>query len=127
MLHVANLDRLHRDAPRIGLLVQDALQFTAQRLALGHHLRQFVPADRFPQRGLGAHVDGLAEILDFQNRLLGVPYQPEHDGVHIDRNRVASQRGFRRDVGDAHALVHIAAEGIDDRDNVKKPGPRSPT
>ncbi len=82
----------------------------AQHLALGHHLVQLVPADRFAQRGLRAQRDGLREVLHFQNRLLRVPHHPEHDGVHVHRHGVARQRGFGRDVGHAHALVHVAAE-----------------
>ena len=54
--HVANLDRLHRDAPRIRLLIENALQFAPQGFAFGDHLRQFVAADRFAQCGLRAQL-----------------------------------------------------------------------
>ena len=66
-VHVADLDRLHGDAPGIGLLVQNPLQFLAQHLALGDHLRQLMPADRFAQRGLRAQPDGFDEILHLEN------------------------------------------------------------
>ena len=65
------------------------------------------------------NVDGLREVLHFEDGLLRVPDHPEDDGVHVDRHGVARQRGFGRDVGDAHALVHVAAQRIDDRDDVE--------
>jgi len=66
-----------------------------------------------------AHGDGLDEVLDFENGFLGVPDQPEDDGVDVDRNRVAGEGRFRRDAGHAHALVHIGAQGFDDGHNVE--------
>ena len=96
MLHVADLHRLDGDAPGVGLLVEDALQLVAQRLALGDHLRQLVAADGFAQGGLRAEGDGLDEILDLEDGFLGVPDQPEHDGIHVDRDGVAGQGGFGR-------------------------------
>jgi len=44
---IADFHGLNGDAPRVGLLVEDALQFVAERIAFGDHLRQFVAADRF--------------------------------------------------------------------------------
>ncbi len=93
----------------------------AQRLALGDHLRQLVPADRFAQGRLGAQHDGLFEILHFEDALLGVPYQPEDNGVHIDRHGVARQGRFGFDIGDANALVDVAADRVDHRHNQEKP------
>ncbi len=80
-------------------------------------------ADGFPERGLRAHIDGFEKILHFQDRLLRVPHQPENDGIDVHRNRVASQRGFRRHVGHAHALVYERAERLNERNNVKDPWP----
>ena len=94
--------------------------------ALGDHLRQFVAANRFAQRGLRAHVDGLDEVLHFKNAFLRIPYQPEHDGIDIHRDGVAGQRGFGRDVGHAHALIDIRAESFYDRHNVKQARPAQP-
>ena len=122
-LHVANLDRLHGDAPRIGLLVENALQLAPHRLAVRNHLRQLVPSDRFAQRGLRAHRDGLHEILHFEDRFLRVPHQPEHDGVHIHRHRVARERGFGRHAGHAHPLIDVPAERIDNGNHVEQARP----
>ena len=36
-MDIANLDRVHGDAPGVGLRVENALQFASQRLALGNH------------------------------------------------------------------------------------------
>jgi hypothetical protein len=41
-------------------------------------LRQFVAADRLPQRGLRTEGDGFDEVCHFQDRLLGIPDQSEH-------------------------------------------------
>jgi hypothetical protein len=120
--YVANFDRLHGDAPGIGFLVEDALQLAAHHFALGNHLRQFVAADRFAQRGLRAHVDGVDEVLDFENGFLGVPYQPENDGVHVHGNGVAGESGLGGNAGYADALVDIRAERFDDRNNVAQAG-----
>ena len=113
---------MHGDAPGIGFFVEDALQFAAHHFALGDHLREFVAADRFAQGGLRAHGDGLDEVLDFENGFLGVPDQPEHDGVDIDGDGVAGERGFGGDVGHADALVHVGAEGFEDGDDVAQAG-----
>src|SRR5271157_3261199 len=43
-LHVANLDRLHRNSPGIRLFVENPLQLVPHRFALGDHLRQLVAA-----------------------------------------------------------------------------------
>src|SRR5438067_4363818 len=68
--YIANFHGLNRDSPRIRLLIQNALQFAAQRLALGDHLREFMAADRFAQAGLRAEGDCLYEVLDFENAFL---------------------------------------------------------
>ena len=54
--------------------------------------------------------DGVDEVLDFENGFFGVPHHPEDDGIDVHRHRVASERGFRRDAGDADALVDVGAE-----------------
>src|SRR5208282_4596024 len=77
--YVANLDRLHHDAPRVRLLIENALQLAAESFALGDHLREFVAADRLAQRGLRAESNGLDKVLDFENGFLCVPDQPEND------------------------------------------------
>src|SRR5208337_4464529 len=78
--------------------------------------------DRLTQRGLRAHVDGIDEVLDFENAFLGVPHQPEDNGVDVDGNGVAGERGLSRDARDAHALVHVGAERFDDGNNVAQAG-----
>jgi len=80
-------------------------------------------ADGFAQRGLRAHGDGLDEILNFQDRFFGVPDHPENDGIDIDRNGVAGERGFGGYAGGADALVHEAAEGIEDGEHMEPAGP----
>ena len=98
------------------------LQLLAEHFALRHHLVQFVPADGFAERGLRAHVDRAGVVLHFQDGLLGIPDHPEDDGVHVYGDGVAGERGFGADVGDADALVDIAADAVDDRDEVKDTG-----
>ncbi len=46
-VNIADFDGLNGDAPRVGLLVEDALQFVAERIAFRDRLRQFVAAGRF--------------------------------------------------------------------------------
>ena len=74
------------------------------------------------KRGLRAHVDGLDKVLHFEDGFFGIPHQPEDDGVDIHGNRIAGQRGLRRDAGNAYALVHIRAERFDDGNDVAQPG-----
>src|SRR5260221_13166076 len=78
--------------------------------------------DGFAQAGLGAHGNGLHEILNFKNRFLGVPYQPKYDGVYIDGHGIARERGFRRHAGHANSLIDVAAERIDDGNYVEYAG-----
>ena len=120
--HVADFDRLHGDAPRVRLFVEDALQFAAHGFAFGDHLGEFVAADGFAQGGLRAHGDGLDEVLDFEDGFLGVPDHPEDDGVDVDGDRVAGQRRFGGDAGDADTLVDVGAERFDDRNDVAHAG-----
>src|SRR5579872_6928054 len=121
-LHVANLDRLYGDAPRIGLLVEDALEFATESLALGDHLGEFVASDRLAQSGLGGESDGLDEDLDFEDRLLGIPDHPEDDGVDVDGDGVAGQGGFGRNAGDADSLVDVRAERFEYGNDVAHAG-----
>ena len=125
-MHVANLDALHGDPPGIRLFVENPLQLLAQHLPLGDHLRQVVPANRFPQARLRAQGDGLVEIRNLQDRFLGVPHQPENDGVDVHRNGVARQGRFRADVGHPNALVHIGADAVHYRDDEEKSRPTQP-
>ena len=46
---VTNLDRLHRDSPWVGLLVQDRLELVAQRLTLTEQLGKLMRPDDIPQ------------------------------------------------------------------------------
>ena len=55
-------------------------------------------------------------------RFLGVPHHPEDDGVDVDGNGVAGERGFGGDAGDADALVDIRAERFDDGNDVAQAG-----
>ena len=82
-----------------------------------------MPADRFEQRGLRTHLHGLAEILHFKNGFLGIPHQPENDRHYVDGHSVAREGGFRRDIGDADALVDIAADLFDQRHDEVEAGP----
>ena len=118
-VNVADLDRLNCYAPWVRFFVQYALQLFAEHLALRDHLRQIVAADGFPQSRLRAHGDSLVEIHYLQNRLLGVPHQPEYDGVYVDRYGIARQCRLGFDISDANALVHVLADGIDHRDDKK--------
>ena len=119
-LHIADLDRLHRDTPRIGLLIEQPLQLAPHHLALGDHLRQLMPPDRLSQRRLRAHEYRVLIILHLEHALLGVPHDPKNDGIHVGRDRVLGQRGLGRDARDSHALVHHAADRVDDRNDVER-------
>ncbi len=89
----------------------------AEHFALRHHLVQLVPPDGFPQRRLRAQKNGLHKVLHLKNGLLGIPHHPEHNRVHIDWNGIARERGFGRDAGHAHALIHEPAQRIHDGNN----------
>ena len=82
--------------------------------------------NRFAQAGLSAHGDGLYEILDFENRFLGVPYQPKYDRVDIYGDGIAGECGFRGDAGHANSLIDVAAESIDDGNHVENARPPEP-
>ena len=109
-LHVADFDRLNRDAPRVRFFVERALEFDADGLSFGDHLGEFVAAD------------GFAEVFDFENGLFGVPDDPEIDGVDGDGDGVAGEGGFGFDVADADALIDGGADRIDDADDPEHAG-----
>jgi len=50
-------------------------------------LGEFVAPDRFAQRCLRAHRNGLNEILDLEDGFFCVPDQPEDDGVRRSQGR----------------------------------------
>ena len=109
---VANLYRLDGDAPGVGFSIKDQLQLLTHGLALGDHLRQLVAADGFTQSGLGAHVHGVSEVLNFKDGFFGVPDEPEDNGIHIDGDGVARQGGFSGNRSDADTLIHETAKRI---------------
>src|SRR5271170_4882933 len=84
-----------------------------QQLAFRDHLRQLVAADRFTQRRLRAAADGVVKILDFEDALLGIPHDPEDDGIDIDGHGIARESGLGADIGDTHALIHHSTDSIE--------------
>src|SRR3954452_25271949 len=120
--HIANFHGLNHDPPGIRLLIENALQFAAQRFALGDHLREFMATDRFAQARLRAQCDRLYEVLNFEDAFLSIPDHPEHDGVDVDWHGVASERGFRRDAGHPDALVHVRTQRFKDWNDMAKAG-----
>ena len=125
-LHIANLDRLHGYAPRVRLLVEDLLQLSPQRLAIGHHVGQHVSADRLSQRRLRAHPNRVTEVLDLQNRFLRVPHHPEHDRVDKDRHGIAGQGRFRLHFRHPDPLVNEITHCVDDRNDGEQPRSAQP-
>jgi hypothetical protein len=115
--HVSDLDRLHRDPPGVGLLVEDSRELLAELLALRDHLGKIVTADRLAQRGLRGEEDRVEIRLDLEHRLLGVPHQPENDRVHVDGYGVSREGGFGGHVGGPHALVHQVRDHVHHRDD----------
>ena len=93
------------------------MQLAAEGLAIGDHLREFMPADGFAKRCLRTEGDGIEIIFDFEDGLLCVPDEPEDDGIDVDRDSVAGERGLRRDAADAHALVYVGAQRLKDRND----------
>ena len=67
-------------------------------------------------------VDGLGKVLHFEDGLLRVPHQPEDDGIDIDGHSVAGECRLGADRGDAHALIDVAAERLDDRNDEEEAG-----
>ncbi len=124
--HIADLDRLHGDAPGGGALVDDLLQLGIhlgppdQDICQGH-----LPND-LAQRGLGSPGDGGAVVGHFQGGFLGIPHQPEQHRIHIDRDGVLGQRFFGAERCHHDAVVDPVGEGIDDGDNPKQPWPGQP-
>src|ERR1017187_7353020 len=49
----------------------------------------------------------------------GVPHNPEYEGIYVDRHGGAGERRFGGDAGDAHALIHEAAQRIHDGNDVE--------
>src|SRR6202020_1377763 len=109
--------------PRCGLLVKNLLQLVAERLALRNHLRQLMTPDRLTKGCLRAQSNRLDKILNFQNRLLRTPDQPEDNRIDVHRNRIASQGRLGTDRRNAHPLIHVTAQRLNDRDNKKETRP----
>ena len=106
--HVAHFHGLDGDAPGCCLLVEDLLELATEGLALGDHLSKLVTADGLAQGGLRAEGDGLEEVFDLEDGLLGVPHQPEDDGIDVDGNGVTGERGLCADGGNAHTLIDVS-------------------
>ena len=120
--NVANLDGLHGDSPRGGLLVEDLLQLVAECLALGDHLGELMAADGFAKGGLRAEGDSLGEVLDLEDGLFRVPDEPEDDGVDVDGHGVAGEGGFGADGCDTDALIDVAAQCLDHGNDEEEAG-----
>src|ERR1700749_4766422 len=72
-------------------------------------------ANQLAQGGLRTERYGLDKVFHFKDCLLSVPHQPEDDGVHIDWNCVTREGGLGANSSNAHPLIHISAERVEDR------------
>jgi len=94
------------------------MQLVAHGVAFGDHLGEEVcgPMDS-AQRGLRAEGDGVGEVFDFEDRLLGVPDdRPEDDGVDAYGDGVpvsedSANMVLTRDARDRHICSAYRALG----------------
>jgi hypothetical protein len=95
--HVLDLDGDDLDSPRFGLLVDDALQFLVEVLALGEQGVELGLAEHGPQRGLRDLGRRLQVVLDVDDRGVRVHDAEVRDGIHTGGHVVAGDDVLRGD------------------------------
>ena len=124
--HVADLDRLHGDAPRRGAFVDDLLQIRIHFIAPDQDVGQRHLPDHLAQRGLGSPGNGHLVVFHLQGGLLGVPHHPEQHRVHVHRHGIAGERLFGAEGRHHHALVHPDGDRINQRHQPEQARPAQP-
>ncbi len=81
---LADLDRLHSNAPLVGGFVEFLADALVDHLPAGEGVVEFHVADHGPQRRLGQVRDRTLVIVDFEERALGVHDPDVDDGVGRD-------------------------------------------
>ena len=79
-IDVLDLDVGHLDAPRVGLLVEDALDVAVQLVALGEHLVELVLAKHRAQRRL-------CQLTGREHEVLDLDHGSRHSGGHRELRR----------------------------------------
>jgi len=82
--YIANLHRLHGDAPGVGALSMIFCSSSSILARTDQDIRQSHLADHLAQGGLGSPGDGAEVISHFQGGFLSVPHHPEQHRVYID-------------------------------------------
>ncbi len=120
--HVAHLDGLHGDTPRIRSLVDQRLEFGLNPLASAQQLDERCASDDVAQRCLRAPAHGLRVVLHLEGRLLRVVHHPEQDGIDIHRNGVRRQRLLGGKTRGDRALIDPRADDVDKRHDPEEAG-----
>ena len=84
-----DLDIRHLDAPGIRLLIEDLLDIRVEPVAFREHFVEFVLAQHRAQRGLGQLAGGRHEVLDLDDRPLGIDDPKIQDRIDLHRDIVA--------------------------------------
>ena len=71
------------DAPGVGLLVENFLDVGVELVALGEHLVEVVLAQHRAQRGLRELAGRGDEVLDLDNRALGIQHPEIDDRIDL--------------------------------------------
>src|SRR5262245_58813254 len=118
---VLELDDGDLDVPGVGLLVEDAPDIGVELFALLQHLVEIVLAEHGPQRGLRELAGRFREVLDLDDRLLGIDDAIINHRIDPHRDVVARDHVLWRDVEHTGAQVD-ADHLLDDRNDDHEAG-----
>ena len=118
-IDVLELDQHDLDTPRLGLRVDDFLDFGVELFALAQQVVELgLSADR-SQRGLRKLHRAVEIVADLGHRARRIDHAKVQHGADLDRDVVARDDVLRRDVEGHRAQIdaHRALEDRDDEDN----------